>query len=127
MHRQTVERFKNALEQKLEDLQRSQIKPSLASERCTESLDQLQAKESISLAIWSAGVGWETRKAVETALGAMEDGLYGVCQECGQRIHRGRLKAIPWTVLCAPCQMLHEEDDGRTRGDRVGFGWRSGL
>ena len=127
MRQQTVERFKTALGQKLEDLQRSPIKPSLASERCTESLDQLQAKESVSLAIWSAGVDWETRKAVQTALDAVEDGLYGICQECGQRIHRGRLKAIPWTVLCAPCQMLHEEDDGRTRGDRVGFGWRSGL
>ena len=127
MHRQGVERLKTALEQKLEDLQRSQIKPSLASERCTEPLDQLPANESVSLAIWSAGVDWETRKAVATALDAMEDGLYGVCQECGRKIHRERLKAIPWTLLCAPCQMLHEEDGGRTTGDRVGFGWRSGF
>ena len=126
MHRQEVERFKTALERKLEDLQRSQIKRHLAGERCTEPFDQLQANESVSLAIWSAGVDWETRKAVETALGAMEKGLYGACQECGRRIHRERLKAIPWTILCAPCQTLDEEDDGRTTGDRVGVGWRAG-
>ena len=111
MHRLEVERFKTALEQKLEDLQGSPIKPSLAGERCSDPLDQLQASESVALAIWSAGVDWEIRKAVETALDVMEDGLYGACQECGGRIHRERLKAIPWTVLCAPCQMLHEDDE----------------
>ena len=112
MYRQEAERFRTALEQKLEDLrQRSQIKPPLAGERWTDPIDQLQANESFSLTIWSAGLDWETRKAVETALEAMEDGLYGVCQECGRRIHGERLKAIPWTVLCAPCQTLREEED----------------
>src|SRR5262245_52649594 len=40
---------------------------------------------------------------VERALFRMEEGTYGICRECGQRIDDARLKAIPWTRLCINC------------------------
>jgi DnaK suppressor protein len=43
-------------------------------------------------------------EAVEEAIDRMADGEYGVCLECGERIARKRLDAVPWATYCVPCQ-----------------------
>lgn len=40
---------------------------------------------------------------IEQALGRMEEGLYGLCADCGDEIPERRLKALPWTRLCLHC------------------------
>lgn len=40
---------------------------------------------------------------VEAALARVEQGTYGACQNCGQKIARERLDAIPYTPLCIEC------------------------
>ncbi len=44
-----------------------------------------------------------TLDQIERALERMEDGLYGVCEECEERIPKTRLDAIPYAVLCVRC------------------------
>jgi DnaK suppressor protein len=39
----------------------------------------------------------------ERALAKLEEGTYGVCDVCGGPISRGRLKAMPDSVLCLDC------------------------
>lgn len=41
---------------------------------------------------------------IEEALQRMEDGSYGVCEECGQPIRLERLYALPTASLCIDCQ-----------------------
>jgi DnaK suppressor protein len=45
-------------------------------------------------------------RQLNAALQRMEDGDYGVCQECGEEIAPKRLKAIPWAKFCVTCQDL---------------------
>ncbi len=40
---------------------------------------------------------------VDGALQRIQDGAYGVCEEAGERIPRGRLRALPWTRYCIEC------------------------
>ena len=40
---------------------------------------------------------------IEGALERIEDGTYGKCCECGARIPKTRLNAIPYTPLCIKC------------------------
>jgi DnaK suppressor protein len=40
---------------------------------------------------------------IEMALQRIEDGEYGVCQECEGVIAKTRLNAIPYTPLCIKC------------------------
>jgi DnaK suppressor protein len=40
---------------------------------------------------------------VESALERIEDGVYGTCAECGGRIPKTRLNAIPYTQFCVKC------------------------
>ncbi|MGA2620802.1 MAG: TraR/DksA C4-type zinc finger protein [Thermoguttaceae bacterium] len=45
---------------------------------------------------------------VEASLERIEDGTYGLCEECGARIPKSRLNAIPFTTLCVKCASQQE-------------------
>ena len=45
---------------------------------------------------------------VERALAKLEDGTYGICENCGARIDRARLEALPHAVRCLSCQSRRE-------------------
>lgn len=44
-----------------------------------------------------------TLEAIEAALERMEDDTYGQCEECGVKIPKARLNAIPYTPVCVKC------------------------
>jgi DnaK suppressor protein len=41
----------------------------------------------------------------------MDDGEYGICEECGEDISLPRLKARPVTTLCVSCKARQEEGE----------------
>ena len=43
---------------------------------------------------------------VERALARIDDGTYGICERCGQKISVGRLEARPTATLCIDCARL---------------------
>jgi RNA polymerase-binding protein DksA len=43
-------------------------------------------------------------KMIDDALHKMEDGSYGICENCGKEISFSRLEAIPYTQLCISCK-----------------------
>ena len=45
---------------------------------------------------------------IESALGRVRDGHYGVCMSCGKKIPRERLEAIPYALLCIDCKSSDE-------------------
>ena len=45
---------------------------------------------------------------VDDALSRIEEGVYGECEECGEKISDVRLKAIPWAPRCIACQEKKE-------------------
>jgi DnaK suppressor protein len=53
---------------------------------------------------------------IEEALERIEDGTYGVCEECGEPIAVERLKARPVTTLCIDCKADQEADEKQRRG-----------
>ncbi|WP_147821205.1 RNA polymerase-binding protein DksA [Salidesulfovibrio onnuriiensis] len=55
-------------------------------------------------------------KKINEALQRIEDGDFGICQECGDDISIPRLKARPMTTLCINCKSKQEEDE-KVRGD----------
>lgn len=49
-----------------------------------------------------------TLDAIETALERIEDGTFGTCEECGVKIPKTRINAIPYALLCVKCAELNE-------------------
>lgn len=45
----------------------------------------------------------EELAAIDEALRRIDQGLYGSCKRCDERIERARLEAVPHAVLCATC------------------------
>ncbi len=48
-------------------------------------------------------------REVRQALQRMDNGEYGVCEECGEEIPLPRLKAQPMATLCVACKQSLEE------------------
>ena len=51
-----------------------------------------------------------TLEKIEGALEHLEDGTYGQCEECGGKIPKKRLDAIPYTAMCVKCASQFEQD-----------------
>ena len=45
---------------------------------------------------------------VNTALRKIEEGTYGICDNCGKPINPARLEARPSSLLCINCQQLQD-------------------
>jgi RNA polymerase-binding protein DksA len=47
--------------------------------------------------------------AIDAALGRIDDGTYGRCEQCGGQIEPERLEALPWTTLCIEDKRREEQ------------------
>ena len=45
---------------------------------------------------------------IQASLERIEDGTYGACEECGGKIPKTRLNAIPYATLCVKCASQQE-------------------
>jgi len=49
-----------------------------------------------------------TLEQIESSLERIEEGIYGQCEECGVKIPKARLNAIPFATLCVRCAEQQE-------------------
>lgn len=47
--------------------------------------------------------------AFDDALKKVEEGTYGICEECALHIAKSRLKAVPYARFCVKCQEKKEK------------------
>jgi DnaK suppressor protein len=45
---------------------------------------------------------------IDEAIARIDNGTYGICDNCGRPIDEERLRALPWTTLCIDCKRLQE-------------------
>ena len=55
----------------------------------------------------------QTLYQIDEALKRLDDGSFGVCQQCNQPISMSRLKAVPYASLCIECQRAKEQQRKR--------------
>lgn len=48
---------------------------------------------------------------IKEALGRIENGTFGICEECGEDISNERLNARPVTTLCINCKKSQENEE----------------
>jgi DnaK suppressor protein len=53
---------------------------------------------------------------IKEALGRIDDGSYGKCEECEEDISHPRLEARPVTTLCIDCKSLQEAQEKKIKG-----------
>ncbi|MFQ5478819.1 MAG: RNA polymerase-binding protein DksA [Candidatus Krumholzibacteriia bacterium] len=91
------------------------------------TVDELTGKEASfadpgDRAAWESESGRDLRirdrerkllDKVESALQRIEDGTFGECEECGEMIPLGRLRARPVTTLCIECKEAQETKENK--------------
>jgi DnaK suppressor protein len=110
--------FKQAMKKKLLDL-KEQILRQLVSEsdEFQEIVDDMEPKDLADIAaddidrrILEVLGSQEIKRLqlIDSALGRLENGHYGVCMSCGKKIPEERLEAIPYAILCIDCKSSEE-------------------
>jgi len=70
-------------------------------------LSHLDQDEDIDYALLNRHV--KRLREVENALDRLEEGTYGICEDCGASIKLERLKVLPFTTCCVRCQERREQ------------------
>lgn len=52
---------------------------------------------------------------IDDALDRIEDDTFGLCEDCGTKIPRARLKVLPFAKFCVECQEKNEREEKYTR------------
>lgn len=114
MDKKTLEQYKKKLEEKRRELSEAYTKNRHYGRESDEGGTQdLADKASSSYTkefLYSLS---NTEKSileeVQNAIERMDDGEYGTCMECGEKISKKRLDAVPWARFCVPCQERVEQ------------------
>lgn len=55
------------------------------------------------------GTHRENLTKIDEALRKLDEGTYGICEDCGEEIPPERLEVMPFAILCRDCQEKKEE------------------
>ncbi len=73
-------------------------------------VDQAGGERERELSLLFSGRDREKLRAIDQALEKLKEGTYGVCEECGEKIGLGRIKAMPLARFCVSCQAMVEKE-----------------
>ena len=82
-----------------------------ASEGLMDDIDQASSELEQSMSFRFRDRERNLLKKIETALDKIEDGTYGVCEECGGDITVQRLQARPVADYCIACKEEFERTE----------------
>ncbi len=100
-------RLRGELVGDIEELERSalgEIEPAAVDSPADSGSDAFAQEFSLELLARDEA----TLGEVEEALVRMDEGTYGLCEECGEPIARPRLEAVPHARNCIACQRAIE-------------------
>jgi DnaK suppressor protein len=113
------EYFKRLLSQRLDDLLTEANKTVSGmtdfGDHFADLLDRASTESDTSFARRIKGRESILIRKIKDALTKLEDGTFGICEECGEKIPEKRLKARPVTTFCIKCKE-QEEADEKIRG-----------
>jgi DnaK suppressor protein len=82
----------------------------LRIESAADPFDQIQASVERDLLVGLLNHDARLREDLRRAFDLMENGGYGICEDCEEPIAPARLKAIPWARCCVRCQEMRDRE-----------------
>ena len=104
MTKTEVDRFRAVLTTTVSELVRTRNRDGITVERSADQLDEIQAASQCALAVCSLDREFNQIRDACAALRRIQEGNFGICQECEEEIHPKRLAAVPWATFCIRCQ-----------------------
>lgn len=91
-------------------------RPSVGSDHPADTVNDVSPA-----ATYKAGRSVEQLRQIDEALQRLDSEEFGICEDCGNPIAFGRLKAVPMAVRCVSCEESHElaiTENGNSRRAR---------
>ena len=57
---------------------------------------------------------------IDEAIRKINEGTYGICEDCGEEISEARLKVLPFATHCRDCQEIREQLEVVERKEEIG-------
>ncbi|MBI2353140.1 TraR/DksA family transcriptional regulator [Candidatus Dependentiae bacterium] len=94
---------------------------SLSTEKVADTQSQDDGDQVVSITMESLrsslqDAEYQEYKMIVDALQAIDEGTYGICQDCGEPISEKRLKYNPNARRCLLCQQKQEEQNNFNNG-----------
>jgi DnaK suppressor protein len=94
----------------------TRLRDGIAVERSADQLDEIQAASQRALAVCNLDRKFNLLRDARAALRRIQEGSFGICQECDEDIHPKRLAAAPWATYCIRCQEAADRNPGVAPG-----------
>ncbi len=113
-------KFKTILEAKQSELAHAlRNREAISVENSADAIDEVRHAAERELAIRNLDRESRVLRQVRNALHRIDEGSYGVCLHCEEKISPRRLQAVPWAQYCIICQELADQ-----RKKEVGEGYQ---
>lgn len=83
---------------------------ALKIEETADPFDQIQAATERDVLVGLLNRDAQLRDDLRHAFDLMQEGAYGICEDCEESIPAARLKAIPWARCCVSCQEMRDRE-----------------
>jgi len=112
--------IKEMLLKKREDLvleisRRSKASTESAAQDIGDILDSVSEERTRELDLILTDREKRKLAQIDDAIDRIEENTYGICEECGVKIPKARLKVLPFAIFCVECQEKNEREEKYTR------------
>lgn len=98
------DRYRKVLERKGAEVRTSLLQPVMVQSGPTDIGELAVRKHHEWLFCEQNHIEMTLLREINDALRRIQDGVYGLCESCENRIPEKRLKALPWARYCIGCQ-----------------------
>jgi len=108
--------FRKILWTKITELERfASQREGIRIERSADLAEEVQGASERALAVSNLDRDCSQLRNARAALGRIQDGSFGICQQCEEDIHPKRLAAVPWAAFCIHCQEAFDRNSEEFR------------
>ena len=101
MYKQRLLAIRSAVAHTVERMEASSLQP--LAEAAIEIGDGATEESGLNLELDGLAIQYELGQSALNALDRVEEGLYGLCEKCGDDIGRERLDLLPYATECVRC------------------------
>lgn len=120
MNKRDLERFRKILNSQLAELEEKIDAPpehlDAGNDYFPDPTDRASAESDRNFGIRVRDRERKLIIKIREALQRIDDGEFGVCEDCGEPIDMKRLEARPVTTLCIDCKVAREREE-KIRGE----------
>jgi RNA polymerase-binding transcription factor len=107
-----LKKYKEILEKKRDEILAATPARTPATEPGSKSgdwIDQSSMENDVHVRLKLKQTDHKLFRAIEDAIHRVDQGTYGICQDCENEIAPARLEAVPWTRVCIECKSKQDK------------------